>query len=307
MHIILAQEVYLKTSFMRREEKVPQNTSFRNNRFGWIEAILMGVQPLQCVKVNGYMSVKYMQSIKGTSEENEDAVGYRDNYYWVIDGATALFENPVYPPFTVADIVNDLSDTLPENIDDSKSLSEILHDSIQTVAQYRLHTSENTTTREQYAKLPTFAIMLIRVMDDTLEYLSLGDCYLTIGDKTVTDKRIEPFATRNRKRIQRIIDEHGTITAEERKNIFQNTRLKANAVDGYPIGSLDPHSAYGAKTGTISLHNMNATIVLYSDGFVSCYNPQEPIESSLKSLAYSNYTDKIYGKRDDASVLVVEV
>lgn len=52
---------------------------------------------------------------------------------------------------------------------------------------------------------------------------------------------------------------------------------------------------------------MNATIVLYSDGFVSCYNPQEPIESSLKSLAYSNCTDKIYGKRDDASVLVVEV
>lgn len=286
---------------------MPQNTSFRNNRFDWNEAILMGLQPLQYVKVNGYMSVKYMQSIKGTSEENEDAVGYQGNYCWVIDGATALFENPIYPPFTVADIANDLSDTLPENIDDSKSLSEILHDTIQTVARYRLHISENTTSREQYAKLPTFAIMLIRVAGDTLEYLSLGDCYLTIGGKTVTDKRIEPFAIQNRKRIQQIIDEHGTVTAEERKSIFQNTRLKANAPDGYPIGSLDPNSAYGAKTGTISLHNMNATIVLYSDGFVPCYNPQEPIESSLKSLAYSNYTDKIYGKRDDASVLVVEV
>lgn len=106
----------------------------------------MGLQPLQYVKVNGYMSVKYMQSIKGTSEENEDAVGYQDSYYWVIDGATALFENPVYPPFMVADIANDLNDTLPESIDDNKPLTEILHDAIQTVAQYRLHTSENTTT-----------------------------------------------------------------------------------------------------------------------------------------------------------------
>jgi hypothetical protein len=253
------------------------------------------------------MSVKYAQSTKGTTGENEDAVGYQDNYYWVIDGATSLFENPIHPSFTVADIVNDLSDTLPENIDDCKPLSEILHDTIQAVARYRIRATENTTTREQYAKLPTFAIMFVRVVDDALEYLSLGDCYLTIGDKTVTDKRIEPFATRNRNRIQQIIDEHGTITAEERKNIFQDTRLKANAPNGYPIGSLDPQSAYGAKTGTISLHNMNATIILYSDGFMPCYNPEEPIESSLKSLAYSNCTDKIYGKRDDASVLVVEV
>lgn len=267
----------------------------------------MGLQPLQYVKVNGYMSVKYMQSIKGTSEENEDAVGYQDNYYWVIDGATALFENPIYPPFTVADIANDLNDTLPESIDDNKSLTEILHDAIQTVARYRLYTSENTTSREQYAKLPTFAIMLIRVVGDTLEYLSLGDCYLSVNGKTFTDKRIEPFVAKNRALIQQLINENGSITTEQRTHIFQETRLKANAPDGYPIGSLDPHSAYGAKTGTISLHNMNATIVLYSDGFVSCYNPEEPIESSLKSLAYSNCTDKIYGKRDDASVLVVEV
>lgn len=253
------------------------------------------------------MSAKYMQSIKGTSEENEDAIGYQDNYYWVIDGATALFDNLIYPSFTVADIANDLSDALSESVDDNKSLTEILHDAIQSVAQYRLYTSENTTSREQYAKLPTFAIMLVRVIGDVLEYLSLGDCYLSVNGKTFTDKRIEPFAAQNRTRIQELTDENGTITTEQRTRIFQETRLKANAPDGYPIGSLDPNSAYGAVTGAITLHNMNATIMLYSDGFASCYNPQEPIESSLKSLAYSTSTDKIYGKRDDASILIVEV
>ena len=60
------------------------------------------------------MLVQCAQSVKGTASENEDAVGYHDNYGWVIDGATELFDNPIHPHFTVADIVSDISDTLPE-------------------------------------------------------------------------------------------------------------------------------------------------------------------------------------------------
>ena len=252
------------------------------------------------------MCIEYMQSVKGTAPENEDAVGYHENYCWVIDGATSLFDNPIDPTFTVADIANDISDTLPEHCDDNKSLADILHDTIDTVAKYRLYTAQNSTTQEQYAQLPTFAIMLIRATDSGIDYLSLGDCYLEVKGKTYTDNRIAPFAQKNRERIQNIIHKQGSITSDERKTIFQETRLKANAADGYPIGSLDPLSAYAAKTGAISLHGESVTAMLYSDGFKDCYIPGEPIENSLKNLTRSQAIDETYGKRDDATVLVVK-
>lgn len=252
------------------------------------------------------MLVQCAQSVKGTAAENKDAVGYHDNYGWVIDGATELFDNPIYPHFTVADIVSDISDTLPEHCNDNKSLSDILHDTIDTVAKYRLYTAQNTTTQEQYAQLPTFAIMLIRATNSSIEYLSLGDCYLEVNGKTYTDNRIAPFAQKNRERIQQVIHEQGGITSDERKTIFQETRLKANAEDGYPIGSLNPLSAYAAKTGTISLHGESVTAILYSDGFKDCYIPGEPIENSLRNLTRSKTINETYGKRDDATVLVVK-
>ena len=82
--------------------------------------------------------------------------------------------------------------------------------------------------------------------------------------------------------------------------------MKANAADGYPIGSLNPMSAYAAKTGTISLHGESTTAILYSDGFKDCYIPGEPIENSLRNLTRSKTINETYGKRDDATVLVVK-
>lgn len=46
--------------------------------------------------------------------------------------------------------------------------------------------------------------------------------------------------------------------------------------------------------------------MLYSDGFKDCYIPGEPIENSLKNLTRSQAIDETYGKRDDATVLVVK-
>ena len=38
------------------------------------------------------LNVKIIKSIQGTASTNEDIVGYRENYCWVIDGATDLFD-----------------------------------------------------------------------------------------------------------------------------------------------------------------------------------------------------------------------
>lgn len=42
------------------------------------------------------IKIKYIKSIKGTSKENEDVVSFNDNYCWIIDGATDVFDSKSY-------------------------------------------------------------------------------------------------------------------------------------------------------------------------------------------------------------------
>ena len=77
--------------------------------------------------------------------------------------------------------------------------------------------------------------------------------------------------------------------------------MKANKPDGYPIGSLDAQSIYAALFGTIE--NVK-TFQLMSDGYFKYYDKIiEPIKI-LEKIQSDINQNEIYGKKDDASLIV---
>lgn len=61
-------------------------------------------------------------SIQGSSVENEDAVGSQNQYFWIIDGATDLYNSKEEIGYSVSEVVHILSESLSVNCKESKTL-----------------------------------------------------------------------------------------------------------------------------------------------------------------------------------------
>ena len=80
-------------------------------------------------------------------------------------------------------------------------------------------------------------------------------------------------------------------------------RLRANTQGGYPIGSLDPLSVMGAKSGVIKL-NRTDQFVMMSDGYFQYFDENKSWAEISDYMELEAKKDLLYGKRDDASVIV---
>lgn len=80
------------------------------------------------------MKIEILDSIKGTATENEDAVGYYENYFWIIDGATDLYKSKETFGYSVSEIVNLISQQLPFFCKNSESMKNILLNTIYKVS-----------------------------------------------------------------------------------------------------------------------------------------------------------------------------
>lgn len=246
------------------------------------------------------LKLKTVLSIKGTTSENEDVFGIKDNYFWVIDGATDLFDCKDSLGVTVAQCMGMISDELYNVCGTTNSLRGDLKLAVVNVSKCLLEGKE--LTREDYAKLPTFSLVYGVLKGDLVSYVVLGDCYLMSGSQVVTDGRISEFSKNNRKKIE----EYLANVSEEylpkvRKGVFRETRLKANSVGGYPIGSLDVNSIDNAISGSL---DVSSGFVVMSDGFYKFYKTVNNVSDAL-SVIYDVEVDEVYGKRDDATVIEV--
>lgn len=246
------------------------------------------------------MEILISQSIQGTSKENEDVIGFTKNYCWVIDEATDLFNCKEKIGLSVSEYVELLSEEIKNNCSDNKSLTDILINSINDLNSSILRFSD--LDEDIFAKLPTFAFVFCRSINNKLEYIILGDCYLVVDDNIITDNRISSFSTYNKNKINTLLKTVSEDKLEtERFKIFQQTRLKANKFDGYPIGSLDPQSINSALFGTIE--NIKS-FQLMSDGYFKYYDKRiEPVKI-LEKIKSDINKSKFYGKKDDASLIV---
>lgn len=246
------------------------------------------------------INIKYIESIKGTSKENEDVVSFNDNYCWIIDGATDLFDSKSQIGITVSKYVNEVSNELHLLCNNQKNLDVIMTQAISNVTYKYLKSIDFSD--DFFAKLPTFSFVICRQLGYKFEYLILGDCYLILNGKTITDKRITEFSKNNKLKLLNSLSVNTNIDSKDRLTIFRETRLKANQDNGYPIGSMNPKSIGYAKKGSLSINEVE-TFMLMTDGYFNSYNSSKSLNENSRSIIYNNQIDIIYGKKDDASVL----
>ncbi len=247
------------------------------------------------------MKIRNICSIQGTAMENEDALGNIENYFWIIDGATDLYDSKKSIGYSVSEITHLLSEKLKVYCNEKESLKTIFQNAIKEVRDI---IGLNDSNHEEYYKLPTFAFIIARLSQRKLEYLILGDCVMLVNDEQLTDHRVDRLFDLGKNEIE---NSKKGLNVLNKKEILQKIRGLANTEKGYWIGSLDDSSIEHALYGNLEV--TGDKIVLMSDGFYDYYsqNITKSFEELIVMRKESTELDPIYGKKDDASILVVEL
>lgn len=231
---------------------------------------------------------------------NEDLVGFSNNMYWLLDGATIPENQEILNGCDAVWLVKQISYHLNINSlnSEEKSLEEILEISLKGVQNDFFTKTALTMEQTKNHYIPSATLVLIRVLDNYIEYLVLGDSTLLIETDLsfveITDKRLKSVAIDERKAI---VDLVATGISYNHKNVHElHKKLVAkeqallNVEGGYWMSSIEPNASKHALYGKIGF-SRNARIALLSDGLTRAYT-HFPICDSWESLL--NYL-KIYG------------
>ena len=223
---------------------------------------------------------------------NEDAYGYVNNTFWVIDGATDVFnDNYLSENGDVQWIVHKLNCSLREK-SSILSLKEMLRSSIENVRTEALNKAPIISTIP-INKLPTFAICCVRINKSILEYLCLGDCSLFHSKDPSTrysDFRILPFHYQ----VNAVKEKFKSCPTEYKIQVIEKVReIKKyiNVEDGYWIGTLDPDVVDKSVQGCIDSAQGDRFIIC-SDGFRPSLD-----EADLVSFSPNDIFDEIRIKK----------
>lgn len=254
---------------------------------------------------------------------NQDAYGINNNIFWVIDGATEVFPNSLHSKSgDVHWVVNMLSKEL-RSCNATMPLKSILKKAIRSMREKAVTISPKILTMPANI-LPTYAIVCVKVLETSLEYLCLGDCSLFVSNNPctrITDNRIEPvhlLVNATKEQYKDNLQLYNSKVLETVRSIKQYINVEG----GYWIGSYDPEIVDHAIVGKVSIGNGDR-FLLCSDGFrpsideanLVHFNPldifnknvlktllEEQEKSEIKFLNHSGI-DII----DDKTVLLVQV
>ncbi len=270
------------------------------------------------------MRVIYQFSKKGDGKTNEDILGTEKRYAWVLDGATDVFDNNTFNVESeVSWYMNMLQQTLISYCKrtNNRDLCQVISESVGELYD-KLSIKYSLDNVPSYVT-PTFAVAMIAVFNCSLYYYVLGDCsvayYHNGAIHIVNDKRIKEHSQSNRSLIKEYMAKHNYESTPV--ELFRSTRSKANAADGYPIGTISGEGLNQGLTGMINLHHRDRVLV-YSDGILDYLrnNPQiisaffeDDIDQEIKNLYSFLGDDREYyasprpKKKDDVSIILVEV
>ncbi|HGP9516276.1 TPA: hypothetical protein ACL74U_000231 [Streptococcus pneumoniae] len=127
---------------------------------------------------------------------------------------------------------------------------------------------------------------------------------MLVNEMEITDHRVDNLFEKGKNEIK---DPIGTNSVLNKKIILQKIRKLFNQPSGYWIGSLDERFLDHAIINQIDV--TSEQIVLMSDGFYEFYqnNQNKTFEELIKMRFNSSAIDPIYGKKDDASIVVIDV
>ena len=255
--------------------------------------------------------------------ENEDTAGHLGSCAWVIDGATDVFsDRKSGNAISVSRYVKLLQTFIEHHCREERSLEEILRSAVKELYQQLLQEDESIAKAPEY-QLPTFAVAMIRILNHSMEYYVLGDCvisYLAGGKISwIRDERISAFSKYNREQMKKnSLDPRNNSSARE---IYRNTRRKANAPDGYYIGSMRGSGLQMGLSGSLPL-DPGDRVILFSDGFldylndnpekIRCFFAADSLRREISLVKEYLENDQIYLKElrpkqiDDRSILLLE-
>lgn len=264
---------------------------------------------------------------------NEDIFNISEKAAWVLDGATGLTGSNISRFKSDASwYVDKWNEYLKKNINDSKSLKEIIRFGISLIKEeYRAFSGFDNLQAVEY---PCAAISLIRLVDENkIEYFVLGDCTLLLKNDIekleIYDRKLEQL---EEKIIDKIICEKNknSISLLDAKKLcledIKNTRLLKNKVNGYWILELDEEAVNYALTGTVDI-SKDSSVCIMSDGFSQYYDTlniaknskefmellkEKPIEELLEELRRVQENDGECNKYprlkkgDDSTIVYLE-
>ena len=234
----------------------------------------------------------------------DDVSGYGKNIFFVLDGATPLFDDNVFSKTSdVYDFINELRNTLVEQItiDSNASLTDILRFAIKN-ADIRLSVPASMLECEG----PNYTVAMIRINDDDIDYYVCADSSIFIEAnqslKVITDKRFTPFEAENTRRIALLEDNDQKEALK--KEIYRETRHKANQPGGYLVTSVNPQSAENGLVGKISKTGVRK-ILLCTDGFTKKDYPYRNLD--LDHVLEHKKLSISVPQHDDITYMLIEL
>lgn len=266
---------------------------------------------------------------KPISENSEDLIGYSNNFFWLLDGAT--------PPFNsqntklTQDYIKNLNLAFTKYSLECTDTNELLYKGIQYVKKF--FEEKYDINNMQY--LPYSTVVIIKIEKDKLKYTVLSDSYLVFYSEkyqeVITDDRLKKIAIKERKIVQNLkrtgIDEKSKEYISARKSLINVERLYQNKKGGYFVSCLDENVVNETINGEINLNlNNNWTIFVLSDGlarlvtnfciyenFISLSediikNGSMYIFNKLRKLEEDdcNCVNPVSSKNDDASYFIIK-
>ncbi len=180
--------------------------------------------------------------------------------------------------------------------------------------------------------MPYSTVVLVRILENTIEYLVLADSYLSIcvdgKSHVISDQHLKSIATEERAYVRSMrekgVSENSREYLESREKLINKELKLQNNVNGYWVASLDPEAAEHAIYGIID-YKENYRIIAASDGmerlvsvfgFVNSLDElinkiinegEETIFDELRKLEMdnSNFLKPVSSTHDDASFFIV--
>ncbi|MBR4111065.1 MAG: hypothetical protein IKK43_05205 [Clostridia bacterium] len=202
---------------------------------------------------------------QGIRKYNNDIKNNMENIYYVMDGATPLFDDNIF--FETSDSYEYMQ-LLKKNIVVNENIKESFKNGI-------IESNKKFLNLENYNEyeLPTFTMAAVKEKDTTYELFLLCDCLISILYKNgeienYEDHRFDKIKFECRKEIKEkieMLEISEQEKSEMKREVFRKYRKFANAQDGYPVGSTNPESIENMIVKEIEKAKIDK-ILLCSDG-----------------------------------------
>lgn len=236
------------------------------------------------------MKINYFT--KPAKKINEDAIFACENFAFVLDGATGLLKENIFPIESDASwFTSEFKEFLANNLGClEKTIFQIVSEGIEVVnKKYNSFEGANNVKSR-----PSSGLALFRINGENIEYFTLGDCSLIIrNDKN----EINHLILNDLPRLDKInIEKMAQIAKEKNINVIDarefinddlvKTRLSQNTDNGYWILSDDKNAVNHGLYGTVPISEVKQIVGL-SDGFSQIYD-------TFEIYTINNFMEKLY-------------